>query len=445
MPTASKKIKNSTSYPCAECQTPLPLRPKRGNELASDWQCVRCQATYHAVRLYNVDASCANNAVRVEKPASNPPAIDTTLLGAASTAAVPQGTATTALPPRIALPFNRQTAATRLIDTAALRGQQLTVAKEGRPLSDLLRNHNSQPYEAESAAEAMHALDQSVSVSSELTQQLERGGNIDVEAFPTLVRNALRQAKHDIDLFVRLSVNLSGPAKPGQHSLHVAMLAVAIGIRMGWDEQSLVDLGIGCLMHDTGMLAIPGQLPTSPLQLDSEQFQAVVAHPLETFEVLGNCTSHASLTSKMVAFQIHERCDGSGYPRRRRRDMIHEAARVAAVADVYVALVSPRPYRPAMMPYEAMRLLLFGARQGQFDAASVRGLLHALSLFPIGSYVGLSDGRVGRVLRMEPLDYTRPCLEVWRRGELDAPAEIVSLVQNERLSIVRALSGLPAR
>jgi len=366
-------------------------------------------------------------------------------LGAASKVAVPQGAATTALPPRIALPCTRQTVASRAIDTAVIRGNQLAVASDGRPMQELLLQHGSMPYDAESAAEALATLDQSANSSAELVAQLERGATIDVDAFSTLIRQALRQAKQDVDLFVRLSVNPMNVNKPGQHSLHVAMLAVAIGIRMGWAEQSIIELGIGCLMHDAGMLAIPGQLPSSPLQLDSEQFQAVVAHPLETFEVLGNYTSHASLTSKMVAFQIHERCDGSGYPRRRRRDMIHEAARVAAVADAYLALVSPRPYRPAMMPYEAMRLLLFGARQGQFDSASVRGLLNALSLFPIGSFVGLSDGRLARVLRMDPLDYTRPTIEVWRRSELDAPAEIVNLVQAERLTIVRALPGLPTR
>ena len=63
-----------------------------------------------------------------------------------------------------------------------------------------------------------------------------------------------------------------------------------------------------------------------------------------------------------------------------------------------MALVSPRPHRPALLPYHAITKMLLDVKEGLFDSTVVRGLLHTVSLFPIGSFVELSDGRVGKTI-----------------------------------------------
>ena len=140
---------------------------------------------------------------------------------------------------------------------------------------------------------------------------------------------------------------------------------------------------------------------------------------------------------------MHERMNGSGYPRQRRGEQIHPLARIAAVADVYVALVSPRAYRPAMLPYSAMEHLVRGSRSGLFDRAVVRAFLETVSMFPIGSYVELSDGRTGRVVRANPDKYTAPVVQVETDNESDVP-DIIDLSQEQDLSIVRPLPN-PAK
>ncbi len=142
-----------------------------------------------------------------------------------------------------------------------------------------------------------------------------------------------------------------------------------------------------------------------------------------------------SLTSRMVAYQIHERCNGNGYPRNRQASMIHQAAKVAAVADVYVALVSPRSHRPALMPYYAVEHLIYGVKDGQFDSSAVRALLKTISLFPIGSYIKLSDHRVARVIRANPEHFGRPVVEVWSPDKLDQASEVVDLSENSQIAI----------
>ena len=191
------------------------------------------------------------------------------------------------------------------------------------------------------------------------------------------------------------------------------------------------------------MLRVPDRVYAAERSLDEAEFERVAAHPLHTFDMMAEHLNAVPLASRMVAYQIHERCNGSGYPRGRRTGLIHEAAKVAAVADVYIALVSPRPHRPGLMPYYAVEHLLYGVRDGLFDSSTVRALLKTVSLFPIGSCVELSDGRVGRVLRSDPADYTRPVIETWRTGELDAPPEILDLVTEPGLRVRRPLTSLP--
>jgi hypothetical protein len=104
---------------------------------------------------------------------------------------------------------------------------------------------------------------------------------------------------------------------------------------------------------------------------------------------------------------------------------------------------SPRPHRPGMLPYHAMEKLIRGAREGKFDPESVRAFLHAVSLFPIGSYVEVSDGRIGQVVRANGEDFTRPVVEL-RRPHATGDPEVVDLSQWPELKIMRPLSGLPA-
>jgi HD-GYP domain-containing protein (c-di-GMP phosphodiesterase class II) len=176
--------------------------------------------------------------------------------------------------------------------------------------------------------------------------------------------------------------------------------------------------------------------------LEPAEFRSIVRHPVLTFEVLEENLERVPAGARMVAYQIHERCDGSGYPRGRTGERIHELAKIAAVADTYVALVSPRPHRRGLVPYFAVETILRGVREGLFDARVARGLLRCVSLFPIGSYVALSDGRVGRVIRSAGEHFDRPVLESWPRNNLDHQPAVLDLAAEPELRVVRPLARL---
>jgi HD-GYP domain-containing protein (c-di-GMP phosphodiesterase class II) len=254
----------------------------------------------------------------------------------------------------------------------------------------------------------------------------------------------LVKAIEDLDLFVCLGINPPSGDYPDRHSLHVAMLAASVGVNMGWDVATLLELGVGCLLHDIGMLRVPHRIYRDDRIVDDGEFGEIARHPIHTFDLLVNDLGSVPRTSQMVAYQIHERCDGSGYPRRRKGALIHEVAKVAAVADVYVALVSSRPHRPALMPYYAVSHLVYGVKNGAFDAVAVRGFLKTVSLFPIGSYLELRDGRKGRVIRANPVEFGKPVIEVWLPSELDASPTILDLSATTEVMIKGPLPRLAA-
>jgi hypothetical protein len=117
---------------------------------------------------------------------------------------------------------------------------------------------------------------------------------------------------------------------------------------------------------------------------------------------------------QLVAYQVHERPDGSGYPRGREKKCIHLFARILHVADAYLAMTAQRPFRLPLMPYAAMECLLRQAEKNRVDPDVMRSLLRVLSLFPIGSYVRLSDGSLAEVIRANPHSFSRPLVALVR-------------------------------
>ena len=123
---------------------------------------------------------------------------------------------------------------------------------------------------------------------------------------------------------------------------------------------------------------------------------------------------------------------------------MHDLARVAALADAHVALVSDRPHRAALLPYYAMEKLLQDTQNGLYDVRVMRSLLASVSLFPIGSCIALNDGRVGRVLRARDGHFDRPIIELWDPDRLHAKPAMVSLVEHPKLKVQRAIPALRA-
>ncbi len=139
-------------------------------------------------------------------------------------------------------------------------------------------------------------------------------------------------------------VELRDPYTAG-HERRVGEMAADIAGEMGLDDNVQRGLRIAGALHDVGKITVPSEILTKPGRLTSVEFELVKQHAEQGYLVLSQVDFPWPIAD--VAFQHHERLDGSGYPRGLRGDAIRLEARIVAVADVVESISSHRPYRPA--------------------------------------------------------------------------------------------------
>lgn len=429
---ASPQIRRVGS--CSECESLLPLRLTLEGEEAALWGCARCGVRYVGVIDESSDPHLRKNVVSHDESLPSP-------VGPPRQPAV---TLSSVLPERSGVRASITTTASRRFALEIERSVDLTTKSDGPAFSERVKRHGNQSYDPGNVESAVSVVGESYSQLTDLLKGIDSGQGADPEGAEAVAHQCLRTAAVDLDLFVALGINPFTRNHPASHSVHRSMLAMSMGATLGLDQRTLVELGTGCLLHDAGMLKIGRKMWQSDRLLTSDDFRSVAAHPIQTLEVFSPYLDRIPVASQMVAYQMHELLDGSGYPHGYKDGKIHELAKIAAVADVFVALVSDRPYRRPMTPYLAMEKLVRGVQGGLFDGEAVRALLRTVSLFPLGSYVSLNDGRVGRVFRTNGDNYTLPIVEAWKPGRYNDVPETVDLSRSGDLEIEKPLVSLPA-
>ncbi|VBB07430.1 Hypothetical protein LUCI_2679 [Lucifera butyrica] len=194
------------------------------------------------------------------------------------------------------------------------------------------------------------------------------------------------------------------------HSVNVCILSVLTGVKLDYPYGRLRELALGALLHDIGKLGIPNEILNKQGTLTAAEMELLQKHPDMGFDMLRR-NPDLQILSAHVAYQHHERMDGSGYPRRLAGDDIHEFARIAAIADVYDALTADRAYRKALPPHKAYEILMATAEK-HFDPDILHVFLSNIALYPVGSIVKLNTGETGVVLKVTPVCQERPLIYI---------------------------------
>jgi putative two-component system response regulator len=182
------------------------------------------------------------------------------------------------------------------------------------------------------------------------------------DADAALVSSAGAAAAHNE--VVRLAALVD--AETTGHVQRVADLASGLAIACGWPTSALGQLGVAAVLHDVGKVAVPTCLLTKPGPLTSAERSAVEQHTTFARTLLGSCRSPELRMAREVAGHHHERWDGTGYPHALAGPAIPRAARIVALADVFDALTSDRPYRRALSVETALAMIA-DAAGSQFD------------------------------------------------------------------------------
>jgi HD-GYP domain-containing protein (c-di-GMP phosphodiesterase class II) len=225
---------------------------------------------------------------------------------------------------------------------SSLTDESLSVTQRFDMLNEVVRDVLGEAFRA-------GQLDDTVSQTAELGQR-----TVDMICREDTVASELRGVLyHDYHTFT--------------HSANVAYYCVMLAKDLGiTDRDTLNQIAAGSLLHDLGKLEIPEAILTKPGKLTDQEFGVIKRHPTIGFRKLCQ-RKDLSYAQLMMVYQHHERLDGKGYPVGVGGDEVHEWARICAVADVFEALTSNRPYRAGMTPKAALEIMDRSAGTG-FDA-----------------------------------------------------------------------------
>jgi putative two-component system response regulator len=161
----------------------------------------------------------------------------------------------------------------------------------------------------------------------------------------------------------------------GAHLQRMSHYSALIARRLGQPDDFVDQLLLAAPMHDVGKLGIPDQILLKDGRLSAEEFAVMKRHPVIGHDILKDSSSSVIQMGATIALSHHENFDGSGYPYGLSGEAIPLPGRIVAVADVFDALTSERPYKPTWSTTKAISFLR-GGRGGKFDPACIDAFLH---------------------------------------------------------------------
>lgn len=200
------------------------------------------------------------------------------------------------------------------------------------------------------------------------------------------------------------------------HSVNVCIYSITLGLRLGLDRPRLSQLGFAALFHDIGKTKLPPELISKPDTFSDADWQEIRKHPALgalTMAMMPATDEHNS-RAVMVAYEHHLALDSSGYPPLPTPHELNLFSRIVAITDSYDAMTSGRVYmKTRLSPDEALHRLL---RQSglRYDPILLRAMVHALGIFPVGTFVRLSTGEKGIVRANNPHDLFCPEVSILR-------------------------------
>jgi len=247
---------------------------------------------------------------------------------------------------------------------------------------------------------------------------------------------------HDIidqDLIDRLyEYAISVPEDKGiqSHTVSVTLACMKMAKGMGYDTKKLLRLGLSAFLENVGMYKIPDHILEKKGKLSLEEMETVKKHPEVSAQILGQMGAAFQWLAR-VASQVHERSDGSGYPRGLKGEEITEEASIIGLIDIFVAMVKNRPYRDKIIGTEAVKFII-EIGKGKFPMKVVKEFLNQISLFPVNTYVRLNNKSVGRVIHTDKSQPLRPTIELLYvgLGQKMERGEIIHLADSPLLHVV---------
>lgn len=213
------------------------------------------------------------------------------------------------------------------------------------------------------------------------------------------------------------------------HSVNVSMLSMLIGKWMKYDLRKIKHLTLAGLVHDIGKCKVPLEIINKASQLSMEEFEEIKKHSVYGYRLLQNMPE-ISNDVKMGVLMHHEREDGSGYPAGAKGQQIHEFAKIIAVADIYDAMTSNRPYKEKESPFDVFEIME-NKSFGVLDPKVISVFLNNLAAYYLGDMVKLNNGEIGEIIYINSRHISQPIVKVGEKYidlSIDTNIKIIELI-----------------
>jgi len=195
----------------------------------------------------------------------------------------------------------------------------------------------------------------------------------------------------------------------------VAVVSLAFAHHLGYSGKQLLDIGTGALLHDVGLMRLPVHLLDKPGKLSPEEEKELQEHPDQGERLLKRSHEHSSTILNIIRHH-HERFGGNGYPDGLAGDRIPEEAMIVALADIYDAMTTERPYKTPSSPHGSMNVIKRLADR-DFKPSLVQQFMSCVGIYPISTVVQLNNGSIALVVGHSRRTRLKPQVMLLKNGK----------------------------
>lgn len=202
-----------------------------------------------------------------------------------------------------------------------------------------------------------------------------------------------------------------------EHSLNVSILITIFAKHLAFDREDIEQVALGAFLHDIGKVLVPPEILHKPGKLTSPEYEVMKSHVTLGMEVLNESPDLSKIVNEVVQ-QHHERLDGNGYPQQLNKKDISQFGRMIAIVDSYDAMTAERVYKAGMHPIKAFKILMKDAPKS-YDNTLVEQFVNCLGIYPIGTLVKLTSGKLGLISRLNKSQPLLPFVRVFYNTRLN--------------------------
>jgi HD-GYP domain-containing protein (c-di-GMP phosphodiesterase class II) len=258
--------------------------------------------------------------------------------------------------------------------------------------------------------EAQNIYFSAIKTVHEVFKSYAQNRHVKLDGVKSFIQTLLNQPPDNEDIYLSLTSLQGSEDYLFQHLVNVCILSVALGNRLGLENDRLSELAFAAIFHDFGKSAILQTNLSNSEELSRKELELIENHTVLGAKYLARdfkldrFSSHAAI----VAFEHHKNCDGSGFPFVNKKRAMSLYSRIVAICNFYDEMTTGRTIQKVTITFDQVLLKMIQHASAKFDPYLMKVFLNLVGLYPIGTLLLLDNSELVMVIRNNPEDLFRP-------------------------------------